>query len=225
LLHSTDRNRFPDYKSPDKFSIWAESYGGHYGPTFADYFIQQNTRIDTGELGAPAKKYEIETVGLMNACIDLETQMPLYPEYAFNNTYGIKAINESAYKASVEAVPECLRMAKECRALADSKDPEALGNNQEVNDACHNAYKFCFQKVNGAFQASGVSANAHLRYHFAGEGMLTKRFAVVPVRHCYIGSGVVPAKMGGWVPQHQGDPDGARRASKLYRGLLSCGSK
>jgi len=92
----------------------------------------------------------------MNACIDIETQMPLYPEYAVNNTYGIQTINETAYKAAAEAVPQCLSLAKECRSLADSKDPEGLGNSKEVNKACSDAFKFCFGKVNGAFQASGV---------------------------------------------------------------------
>lgn len=31
------RPRFPEYKPHDeKVSLWAESYGGHYGPAFMD---------------------------------------------------------------------------------------------------------------------------------------------------------------------------------------------
>ena len=30
------------------FNLWTESYGGHYGPAFFDYFYQQNLAIQNG---------------------------------------------------------------------------------------------------------------------------------------------------------------------------------
>ena len=42
-LIKADSHRFPNYKPKDnKFSVWTESYGGHWGPTFSDYFQSQN---------------------------------------------------------------------------------------------------------------------------------------------------------------------------------------
>lgn len=31
------------------FNLWTESYGGHYGPQFYDYFYEQNELIASGE--------------------------------------------------------------------------------------------------------------------------------------------------------------------------------
>jgi carboxypeptidase C (cathepsin A) len=39
--------RFNKYASRD-FGIWTESYGGHYGPTFAAHFLEQNAAIQNG---------------------------------------------------------------------------------------------------------------------------------------------------------------------------------
>lgn len=40
---------FPAYENRD-FGLWTESYGGHYGPEFADYFEQQNAAIAAGTI-------------------------------------------------------------------------------------------------------------------------------------------------------------------------------
>jgi hypothetical protein len=31
------------------FNLWTESYGGHYGPQFYDYFYEQNELISSGQ--------------------------------------------------------------------------------------------------------------------------------------------------------------------------------
>lgn len=87
--HVITLTRFPEY-SPidDKISIWTESYGGHYGPTFADFFESQNDRITNGSLQS-ATLLRLDTVGIINGCVDILTQMPAYPQMAFNNTYGL----------------------------------------------------------------------------------------------------------------------------------------
>ncbi|KAJ4231907.1 hypothetical protein NW759_002303 [Fusarium solani] len=40
-------DRFPKYQSRE-FGLFSQSYGGHYGPEFADYFLKQNDAIDAG---------------------------------------------------------------------------------------------------------------------------------------------------------------------------------
>lgn len=95
------------------FNLWTESYGGHYGPAFYDYFYQQNEMITSGEQSGIALK--MDTLGIINGIIDSLIQTPYvylqsahaggrltiidryYPEFARYNTYGIKAINESIY--------------------------------------------------------------------------------------------------------------------------------
>ncbi|CAE6412902.1 unnamed protein product [Rhizoctonia solani] len=42
-------SQFSKYATRD-FAIWTESYGGHYGPVFASYFIDQNTAIAAGKI-------------------------------------------------------------------------------------------------------------------------------------------------------------------------------
>jgi carboxypeptidase C (cathepsin A) len=137
---------FPGYSGDkQKFSIWGESYGGHWVPTFADYFYKQNDRIDSGDLsGTPLT---IESLGLINACIDAETQIPFYPVMAANNTYGLKVFNDTTYASSMAALPECLNLIKTCRAVDQRLNPYGFGNDTDVNKACNRAYEYCFNAV------------------------------------------------------------------------------
>lgn len=133
--------------------MWGESYAGHYIPVYADYFEHQNDRIASGTDATSEIEIHIETVGLVNACIDFDTQTVTYPEFAFNNTYGIKAINESYYESAIEFTETCLNMSATCRALADEKDPLGLGNDDEVNKACAGANLLCFEQMHDGFTA------------------------------------------------------------------------
>ena len=78
-----------------RFNLWTESYGGHYGPQFYDYFYEQNGLISSGEQsGVPLR---MDTLGIINGITDYKIQAPYYPEFAVNNTYGIKAVNDTIY--------------------------------------------------------------------------------------------------------------------------------
>ncbi|ETS82528.1 hypothetical protein PFICI_04404 [Pestalotiopsis fici W106-1] len=154
---------FPHYRpNDDRFSIWAESYGGHWGPTFSDYFEQQNERITNGELPSGDNKKDaaiplhLDTLGLINSCLDMAVQMPFYPEMAFNNTWGIQIINETAYEAAAAAWPQCRDHIDECRTLASELDPQSNGTSDQVNKACAGAYSFCFGNMWQPFNATGT---------------------------------------------------------------------
>lgn len=142
----------------DKISIWGESYGGHYIPTFASFFEAQNDLIkaDSAECGI---KLKIDAVGLINACIDTLTQMPFYPIMANNNTYGLKLMSEDGYASSMQSFPQCKKKVEECQSLAYRRDPSNLGINDEVNKLCADATKFCYHNIAGPYVASGVSRN------------------------------------------------------------------
>ena len=77
------------------FNLWTESYGGHYGPAFFDYFQSQNDLIEAGTLNGT--KLVMNTLGIGNGIISEKIQAPYYPEFAVNNTYGIKAVNDTIY--------------------------------------------------------------------------------------------------------------------------------
>jgi carboxypeptidase C (cathepsin A) len=152
---------FPAYQpKDDRISIWTESYGGHYGPSFAAYFQEQNEKIANKTITSAGNTYEInlDTLGIVNGCIDLLTQSLSYPDMAYNNTYGIQAIDEEAYKRAVNAYSKpngCRDLILDCRALAQEGDPMAFGNNRTVNRACAQADRYCSDNVEGPYFSAG----------------------------------------------------------------------
>ncbi|KAL2826408.1 Alpha/Beta hydrolase protein [Aspergillus cavernicola] len=154
-------NEFPEYKSPDQgIHIWTESFGGRYGPSYTSYILDQNTKIHNGTLDGVSSPtpIEIKTLGIHNGCSDIFVQGSLYPEFAYNNTYGVQAINESQYGEAMENLHKpggCLDLVTECQALAEKLDPENYGNSAEVNTACLAADTYCSQNVLGFYTLSG----------------------------------------------------------------------
>lgn len=97
----------------------------------------------------------------MNGCIDLISQELSYPEIAYNNTYGIRAITESQYKDAIDHFhrPQtgCLALISKCQSLADKFDPGAYGYDEEVNAACAEASDYCVDHVEGQYESSDRS--------------------------------------------------------------------
>jgi carboxypeptidase C (cathepsin A) len=149
---------FPERKSCDKtFSMWGESYGGHYVPAYADYISQKNDEIVNGNgSGSPIP---LDTVGFINPCIDIDTQMPFYPEFAFNNTFGFEAINEEQYSFAVASTEQCRVLSGACKKIAAEKDPLGMGNVPEVNKACFGAFDFCFSTMHQNYTLNDGARN------------------------------------------------------------------
>jgi len=77
-------SRFAKYQN-NKLAIWTESYGGHYGPTFAAYFLAQNAAIAAGTVtGLPLN---LQVLGIGNGLTDPLNQYPGYITYAGTNPY------------------------------------------------------------------------------------------------------------------------------------------
>jgi carboxypeptidase C (cathepsin A) len=68
---------------------------GHYGPAFFNYFNQQNDAILNGS--QTGKSFEFVNLGVINGIVDEYIQAPYYPLFANNNTYGIKAVNDTVF--------------------------------------------------------------------------------------------------------------------------------
>lgn len=146
---------FPGYKPNDnRISIATESYGGRYGPGFAAYFQEQNDKILNGTADWDTDNQmhilHLDTLLIINGCIDRLVQWPGYPKMAFNNTYGIKAYNQSRYDEVLDNLNReggCLTQIEECRNLSVVYDPTNQGFNTSVNSVCQAAETFCTEHI------------------------------------------------------------------------------
>lgn len=142
---------FPYLRPNDsKISVATQSYGGRYGPALMSFFEEQNQKIERGELGDDANDWNIlhlDTLMIVNGCIDRATQWPSYPEMAVNNTYGLKTVNDTIYQGMRDSVPECIRRIQDCQAVGNIYDPEHIGINATVNSICESAETWCSNYV------------------------------------------------------------------------------
>ncbi|KIW32326.1 uncharacterized protein PV07_03880 [Cladophialophora immunda] len=157
LWHAAEHwlSSFPGYStSSNKLSIWANSYGGFWGPETAALF-SKNLKKLPAKHPLKAKHLTLDTLGITNGCIDFEYSMQGYPQYAYNNTYGVRFIPESVYKEAMDNITKpqgCMDLMKTCRSLGKIGDPAFNGNNQTVNEACMEASEACFG-IMSAFDA------------------------------------------------------------------------
>ena len=160
LWHFTQTwfQEFPDYKpNNDAISIFTESYGGRYGPAFTAFFEEQNMRIANGTISEKGDSFVIhlDTLGIINGCVDFLSQELASLSMPYNNTYGIQAINESSYRAGVENLNRpklgCRDQVLKCQSLAAEGDPSNTGSNYTVNSACEAADTYCNDFVDSAY--------------------------------------------------------------------------
>ncbi|KAK1980425.1 serine carboxypeptidase [Colletotrichum cereale] len=145
---------FPGYHpSDDRISIATQSYGGRYGPAFAAYFQEQNDKIRNGTWnGTEGERYllKLDTLLIVNGCVDRRVQWPSYPRMAFNNTYGVAAVNETVYRGMLDAYGReggCRDQIDDCRRVAAVYDPRDTGVNATVNGVCEAAESYCTRHV------------------------------------------------------------------------------
>ncbi|KAI0971009.1 carboxypeptidase S1 [Xylaria arbuscula] len=145
---------FPAYHPNDsRISLATESYGGRYGPAFTSFFEEQNQKIENGTWNSTDGEnfvLNLDTLVLINSCIDRQVQWPAYPHQAYNNTYGIQVVNETIYLGMVDALERkggCADQVADCIAVAEVYDPENIGINATVNEICQAAETFCTNNV------------------------------------------------------------------------------
>ena len=144
---------FPQYKpppsSPMGVNLFAESYGGRYGPIFADIWEQQNKKRLNGQLSANTTlELQMVSLGIVNGCIDQEIETPLAPVFATNNTYGFEAISDEEakfYRDKFNAPNGCKEKLDRCSRLAETEDPNGTGTVIDVNTACQGAAMACYE--------------------------------------------------------------------------------
>lgn len=155
---------FPQY-APNGTSmgvhLFAESYGGKYGPAFATIWEEQNLRRSNGSL-SKNQTYEIKlaSLGIINGCVDDLIQSPFYPVMANDNTYGLTTINPtraSLANGSFYASGGCQAQINQCRTAVSTQDPLDTGDVSVVNSICASAYQFCVTQVMEPYYDAGRS--------------------------------------------------------------------
>ncbi|KAI0263017.1 serine carboxypeptidase [Gloeopeniophorella convolvens] len=165
-------SRFSKYASRE-FAIWTESYGGHYGPTFAAYFLQQNAGIANGTVqGLPIN---LKVLGVGDGLTDPISQYPGYISYAQSNPYHALVSSSVISRANT-----AWSSSNGCKAQITAC------NNGGSNSVCSKAQSYCNNNI-----LSPLAGNWDVYY------VLTQNpDPYPPALDNYLGSSAVTSKIG-----------------------------
>ncbi|KAE8391260.1 Alpha/Beta hydrolase protein [Aspergillus alliaceus] len=131
---------FPHYKPvDDHISLWAESYGGHYGPAVFRFFQEQNERIANGTAEEGAQYLHLDTLGIVNGLIDAVIQNESYITLAYNNTYGIEIFNQTLYESLIHDWRRpggCRDQIKACQEALKDSEASASKTQKSISETC-----------------------------------------------------------------------------------------
>jgi carboxypeptidase C (cathepsin A) len=145
-----------DNVEPCHINLFAESYGGTYGPIFADFYEEQNDRRKRGEIPSEALDIRLGSLGIVNGQMGVYVAAVEGLRFIHNNTYGIEGIDLTTYQNAVSELNVdmgCRDLVTQCGALAALNDPEGLGTNEDVNDLCLAALYNCTGTTSIAYSA------------------------------------------------------------------------
>jgi carboxypeptidase C (cathepsin A) len=131
------------------FNLWTESYGGHYGPSFYSHFKDQNAAIANGTQNGT--HLVMDTLGIINGIIDEKIQAPYFPEFAINNTYGLKTVNDTTYsqmKAAYYGKGMCRDQIDACNAIANKSSTTGQRICQSASEVCRNKVEGPYYNLN-----------------------------------------------------------------------------
>lgn len=142
-------------------NLFTESYGGRFGPAMFSFFQTQNDlRRRYADFAANSLEIKLSSLGVMNGWIDLLAQMPFFPRFAYNNTYGIQTISQTQQLnalSAFNAVGGCAQLTRTCRSQQLALDPYSTGTNVQVGDACSAAQSSCEDGIIAPYFVSGRS--------------------------------------------------------------------
>lgn len=126
------------------FNLATQSYGGHWGPVFFNYFRKQNNL--EGLDGAPQVVLDIGSLLVIDGVIDYKTQVSAYPRFARNNTHGVE-LNETLlnYMETTLNLQDygCLDLLEIC----DEAEKQYTGVSLLDDVQCNTALGFCRNAV------------------------------------------------------------------------------
>ncbi|KAL9070016.1 MAG: hypothetical protein Q9157_005967 [Trypethelium eluteriae] len=131
---------FPQY-ARDGFHFATESYGGHYGPVFAKYFKDQNSRLFNAS--SPAREISLESVLIGNGWYDPLIQNEAYYNFSVDpgNSYDILLDKEHAHMMynAIYGPENCRDQTLQCY-------------NTSRQDVCQDADNFCSNEVEAIYK-------------------------------------------------------------------------
>ena len=140
-------------------NLFAESYGGKYGPAFATFWEHQNLLRKNDSIPSNGTlDIHLSSLGIMQGCVDDLVQGKYYPIFANNNTYGIQAlslVDQQAAASSFLSANGCQQLIQSCRDVVAAQDPQNDGDVANVNQICANAQNTCNNEVFGPYYSSG----------------------------------------------------------------------
>lgn len=150
----------PPRPQPVSINLFAESYGGRYGPIFAEIWEQQNQILQlTPASTNSTRQVHMTSLGIVNGCVDQEIQQALSPKFATANTYGFKAYSDEEakfYTDKFSASGGCAERLRRCASLASSFDSNGTGIVDGVSQSCQRANAVC-NDVDAPYYAAGRS--------------------------------------------------------------------
>lgn len=145
---------FPGYQTEsNQISIWGNSYGGYWVPETAVQYSKGLQNLSS-EHALSCKNLTIDAIGITNGCVDIQSAIIGYPDFAYNNTYGVRFGSEALYEDALHNITKpngCQDLIETCRASAMVGDPQYSGGNATVNEICMEAFLFCEINVVGSF--------------------------------------------------------------------------
>ena len=163
---------FPQYSRPLNGSaslattdiginLFAESYGGRYGPAIASYFQKQSAlRLADPALANTTLGIKVQNLGIINGLIDSLVQDPYFATFAYNNSYGIRAITQVQQLnalSSFRGAGGCAELTQACRSLEPTYDLDDRGTSPVVNEACAKAVSVCSTTFDAPYLSSNRS--------------------------------------------------------------------
>ncbi|EER29141.1 Serine carboxypeptidase family protein [Coccidioides posadasii C735 delta SOWgp] len=155
---------FPVYRARQgvaEVNLFAESYGGKYGPAFAAHFHKQNEKRERGEISrCKSVDIKVKTLGILQGYVDDLVQNPYFSLFAYNNTYGLRVMSLDDVKASHKKFHQpggCKDKVKACRESVRLHDPENAGDVSIVNTACVQATIACNGELSSVYPKVGRS--------------------------------------------------------------------
>ncbi|KAF1911046.1 carboxypeptidase S1 [Ampelomyces quisqualis] len=141
---------FPQY-SRESFSFTTESYGGHYGPIFNSYILDQNAKNISG-----AATINLKNVLIGNGWFDPLVQYQGYYQYAVDpgNTYDYDPYNASVkaeWYNNLYGEGNCVDQTKHCYVTGQ-------------NSICSRADDFCASKVENMYDIHSGRDEYDMRY-------------------------------------------------------------
>lgn len=147
---------------PTGVNIFTESYGGQYGPVFADFFEDQNDRRRAGLIpAANTLQIKVKSLGIINGLVDTVIQTPSLASFVYNNTYGLQRIPQTEYLNLLSDFKKpngCLEKASQCHARATANNVEGENLDADTVDMCSSASIACWRVQSDALQLSGRNA-------------------------------------------------------------------